>query len=329
VLIKHLKKSKKKISVILPVHNAEKTLGDCLKRIYASDFHNFEVIVVDDKSTDKSVEIAKRFPCKIIKLRKRSGAGIARNVGAKKAKGEILCFIDSDILIKKNTLSLIEDDFDKGNKVVVGIFSKKTRFKNFVSNYKNLFNRFFFLHRKTHSNIFFTGIGAIKKDIFFKLGGFGAYYNESSIEDVEFGFRLRDAGYRIIIDKNIEVEHIKHFSLFDILKRRIITYSFLFPIILRRSHKNEVDEVFSFSIFLPFLILFLLLSGFLLNHFLFFLALALSFLFFYINRDFLSFLRESKGNLFFLKSCAMLFLDMLFIEIGCLIGGLKILKEKI
>ncbi len=70
----------KEISIIIPIHNSEKTLSQVLKRIYSSNYKNFEVILIDDFSADSSLKIAKQFKAKIIKLKKNQGPTIARNV---------------------------------------------------------------------------------------------------------------------------------------------------------------------------------------------------------------------------------------------------------
>ena len=95
---------KYKISVIIPFfyskdHNIGKkkyfsllSFEKCLAAIFKSEYKNFEVIAVSDASSLESVEIAKKYPCKIINIKKNSGAGHARNKGSKIASGEILVF---------------------------------------------------------------------------------------------------------------------------------------------------------------------------------------------------------------------------------------------
>ena len=90
-----------KISVIIPAYNEEKNLRRCIKAVYESDYRNFEVIVVDDASTDNSAKVAVTFPCVLVSLKDNLGSAQARNEGAKKASGDILVFIDADIIVKK------------------------------------------------------------------------------------------------------------------------------------------------------------------------------------------------------------------------------------
>jgi len=93
-------------SIIIPTYNSEETIEPCLGKII-KESKNFisEIIVVDDNSNDKTVEVVKKFKSvKLIKLSKNKGAGNARNIGAKIAKHETLCFVDSDIIISKDSI---------------------------------------------------------------------------------------------------------------------------------------------------------------------------------------------------------------------------------
>ena len=99
------------ISVIIPNHNSEKTIGHCLEAVYGSTHNNFEVIVVDDCSADASVSIIEQYPCRLQKLKEHGGASMARNTGAKNCKGEILFFIDADCLVQPDTLSIVASAF--------------------------------------------------------------------------------------------------------------------------------------------------------------------------------------------------------------------------
>lgn len=105
------------ISVIVPVYNGETFLARCLSSIQAQIFRDFEAIIVDDGSKDRSFEIAKRFAAgdtRFFAIRKRhGGAAAARNAGIEVARGEYLAFVDADDEIDSEFLvelmRLIED----------------------------------------------------------------------------------------------------------------------------------------------------------------------------------------------------------------------------
>ena len=128
-------------SLIVPAHNASRTIGRCLEAIFNSDFKNFEVVVIDDASNDPTVEIAKKFPCRIVGTEKRLGTHHIRNMAKDESRYDTLVYIDSDILIKPDTLSKIEHSFreEPGVAAVVGVLSKEHPSNGYFSQYKNLY----------------------------------------------------------------------------------------------------------------------------------------------------------------------------------------------
>lgn len=89
----------KKVSVIIPMHNSSKHIEECIDSVLNQTYPNIEVIVVDDNSSDNSIDIVESKNddrVKIIKLNKNVGAANARNIGIDASTGELLCFIDSD-----------------------------------------------------------------------------------------------------------------------------------------------------------------------------------------------------------------------------------------
>lgn len=107
------------ISIILPTYNNEATLNNCLNGIFIQDYDNFEVLVIDGSSTDKTLEISKKYKVKILNNPHRIEER-ARVLGIKKSKGEILCFIDADnIITEKDWLTKMVAPFK--NKEIIGV----------------------------------------------------------------------------------------------------------------------------------------------------------------------------------------------------------------
>jgi len=94
------------ISVIVPVHNGEKFLGDALTSIFAQDYRPIEVIVVDDGSTDSSGAIARSYPEVRYFHEERQGSAVARNTGIDNSRGELIAFLDADDRWFPNNLSI-------------------------------------------------------------------------------------------------------------------------------------------------------------------------------------------------------------------------------
>ena len=95
-----------KFSVIIPVYNVEKYIKKCLDSVFNQTFKDFEVIVINDGTPDKSMDIVKQYDVKVIE-QKNQGQSAARNNGIKKAKGDYLIFLDSDDYWEKELLSEI------------------------------------------------------------------------------------------------------------------------------------------------------------------------------------------------------------------------------
>src|SRR3989344_3228461 len=103
-----------KLSIILPTYNNEKTIDECLKSIFIQDYpkKDFEVLLIDGDSTDRTLEIAKKYRVKILNNSKRAEEA-ARILGIKQAKGTILSFIDADnILVGKDWIKKMMKPFD-------------------------------------------------------------------------------------------------------------------------------------------------------------------------------------------------------------------------
>ena len=106
------------ISIVIPMYNRSKTIIYCLDSVCTQTFKNIEIIVVDDFSTDNSVDLVSSYQdnrIKLIKLEKNSGAQVARNKGIIEAKGDWIAFNDSDDLWEKDKLEIQIKELEKTN----------------------------------------------------------------------------------------------------------------------------------------------------------------------------------------------------------------------
>jgi len=212
------------VSIITPVYNSGRYLRECLGSILNSSYRKFEVIVVDDGSTDDSLEIAESFGINVIKLDGRNGPAAARNRGAKEARGDLLLFVDADVVIKKDSIARIVDDFFDQPQVaaVFGSYDDEPAAADFFSQYKNLLHHFVHQQGRSEAATFWAGCGAIRKEVFLELDGFDQErYKAPSIEDIELGYRMVQKGLRIFLDKKLQVKHLKKWSLKGLLRADI------------------------------------------------------------------------------------------------------------
>lgn len=164
-----------KISVIIPVYNEERDIFLCLRSLQAQTYPNFEIIVVDDGSTDSTPTQVKRFPA-IFLSQAHLGPGAARNLGANSAHGSSLVFVDADMTFDPNFLTRLTQPIRTGQ--ALGTFSRE----EFLANSQNVWARCWNLNRglpphrmhpphyPDHQPVF----RAIRKSAFLRVGGFDA-----------------------------------------------------------------------------------------------------------------------------------------------------------
>jgi glycosyltransferase involved in cell wall biosynthesis len=141
------------VSVIIPVHNGGEHINKCLDALLASSYPSFEIIMVDDCSNDGRAAIARQKGIILLQLSKQSGPAVARNFGAQHARGDIILFVDSDVLVYPETIELLVADFLHNHNVVAvfGSFDDDPHERNFVSQYKNLFHHFHHQYANTEA----------------------------------------------------------------------------------------------------------------------------------------------------------------------------------
>ncbi len=200
------------ISVIIPNYNGSATIEKCLGAVYSSDCARFEVIVVDDCSTDRSTEIIGKFPCILVELDKHSGAAGARNMGALRSSGEILFFTDADCVLATDTLSrAVRSIKGREDSVIGGTYAAIPYDETFFSTFQSIFVHYSET-RRTVPDYIATHAMVITRDLFRKSGGFSEDFLPI-LEDVEFSHRLRRSGSGLIMDPLILVRHIFNFTL--------------------------------------------------------------------------------------------------------------------
>lgn len=212
------------VSVIVPVYNGRAFLHQCLDAILASNFQSFELIVVDDCSTDESGAIARAKGAIVTSTAGNSGPAAARNLAADVAKGQILMFIDADVVIKRDTLTRVANHFllDPELSAVFGSYDDEPAEQNFLSQYKNLQHHFVHQTSNRDAFTFWSGLGAMRREVFLAHGGFDCdKFAVPSIEDIDLGFRLHRAGHRILLDRDIQAKHLKKWKVLSHLRTEI------------------------------------------------------------------------------------------------------------
>lgn len=214
-----------RLSVIMPVYNGHDfilrslpPLIDMMKRGEV-----VEVIVVDDSSTDDTPELAAGMGARVIPSGGRLGPGAARNKAASEAKGDILWFIDADVIVHRDAAGYLHEGFsDPGVVAVFGSYDDEPPAQNFLSQYKNLVHHFYHHRGRKEASTFWSGCGAVRKEAFLAVGGFDVEkYTRPSIEDIELGYRLREAGGKIMLIPEMQSTHLKEWRFVNLVHTEI------------------------------------------------------------------------------------------------------------
>ena len=208
------------LSVIVPVHNGGVSFKACLEGLAACRPAPDEIVVVADGETDGSWRHALDYDVRVVRHEPARGPAYARNRGAEAATGDLLFFIDADVVAHPDVVGRVKAAFahDPDLDALIGSYDDAPGHPSFLSQYRNL------LHHYTHQTsgeeafTFWGACGAIRREAFEAVGGFDERYRQPSIEDIELGYRLRTSGFTLALHKEIQVKHLKRWTVRSILK---------------------------------------------------------------------------------------------------------------
>ncbi len=213
------------VTIIVPVRNGEETIQPLLESLEKLDYDKVEVIVVDGNSTDKTREIVKNYPVKLV-IENKKGLNVARNIGIKQSNGEIVAFTDADCIVPSNWITKIVENFKDPKVSCVG-GSTKALNSDFVSQYAdNSIVRLmpFFKKREELDKVkpFFRHPAGCNMAYRRKVAEEIGYFDENiqyGFDEVEFADRICKAGYKMVLDPKVLVWHKHRSTLGKFLKQ--------------------------------------------------------------------------------------------------------------
>lgn len=209
------------VTVIVPACNAGDFLDRCLTNLANSEHPIHQCILVDDASTvPVATDVLTRYgiPGSVMRLETRTGPARARNLGAIAATGRILLFIDSDVAIHADAVGRIVARFAEGDVAAVfGSYDNSPSEPTLVSQFRNLLHCYVHHQGRPNATTFWSGCGAVRREVYFACRGFDAAFRVPGIEDIEFGGRMHAAGYRIELDPKIQATHMKRWRLWPMI----------------------------------------------------------------------------------------------------------------
>jgi GT2 family glycosyltransferase len=207
-----------RLSVVVPIHESADTLEACIASLVAAKGPDDQIIIADDGSTDGGWESLPHTlveQVSVVTSPINIGRGPVRNLGATTATGEVLVFVDADVAVHDDALRQLRAAFGSNPDCVaiIGSYDDQPAQKGVVSQYRNL------LHHHTHqthgstATHFWTGLGAVRRQVFIDMGGLDEHTWARNMEDVEFGHRLVDAGHTIEVRPGVQGTHHKRFTI--------------------------------------------------------------------------------------------------------------------
>lgn len=203
-----------KISIVIPVYNSSQTIAKCLESVISQTFKDYEVILIDDGSTDDSYEIVEKFinghnvTNFTIVRQDNSGVSMARNLGIRKASGEYIAFLDSDDLWRVDKLTDQIDAFESDKNIDFLGTARNGKLFNFKAGGLKKIS----VRSLVYKMSFFTSTVVFKREIVEKVGFFKEDMRYS--EDADFFIRIASSYNCYILNKDLVLtgEGIPHFK---------------------------------------------------------------------------------------------------------------------
>jgi glycosyltransferase involved in cell wall biosynthesis len=207
------------LSVVVPVHQGDEHLRHVLVALLQSELprERWELIVVDDASTDNSAEIAAGHADLVVRLTGRPrGPAYARNRGFEVSRGSLIAFVDADVsvhpLAMPRMVEAIEGDATIG--AVIGAYDASRTSGRLLSEYRNLLRHIEHQRTAGDTDAFSAGLALVRRDAFIRAGMFDEWrFPRPQSEALELGDRLRFFGYRIVRRLDVQASHLKRWTL--------------------------------------------------------------------------------------------------------------------
>ena len=232
------------VAVIVPVYNGGATFRASLGSLWRAVPPPDELIVVGDGDTDGSSQYAEAAGISVYRFPAPGGPGRARNLGASKAKSDILFFVDADVTVPENIISRVKEIFAQDAKVaaIIGSYDEQPKEPNFLSQYRNLLHHYVHQNGREEASTFWGACGAMRRDVFLTMGGFDETYIKPSIEDIELGYRLKRAGHTIRLCKSLQVKHWKRWTVVSMLQADFFQRALPWTQLIHR-HRGFVNDL--------------------------------------------------------------------------------------
>ena len=209
------------LSVIVPFHRNLEQLGRCLTAIRtAADalppaFRVVDFIVAADGAVDDPSPVAAAAAATVLRIQGPRGPAVARSRAAEMASGQLLIFVDTDVVVHPDALARLSAHFLDRPEVgaAFGAYDEDPADAGFMSQARNLGHSFVHQRSNREASTFWAGLGAVRASVFTEVSGFDERFGRPSVEDIDLGYRIRAAGYRIVLDSTAQGKHLKRWTI--------------------------------------------------------------------------------------------------------------------
>lgn len=211
------KHSIKSVTFYLPCYNQEKFISQCLESVLSQSYPIIEVLLIDDGSTDKSVEIAERYPVKIIRHKVNKGLAYARNTAIRYAKGDFIASIDTDVILDEFWLERLMRHFDDPTVVVTGGRLIEANTATVADRWRQVRMAQGKNKEQTERDVLIFGSNSVfRKGIFVEIGGYDIRL-KSNLEDFDICKRIINKGYSTLYDPTAICRHLRNDNIIKVV----------------------------------------------------------------------------------------------------------------
>jgi hypothetical protein len=203
------------VSVVIPAHRADVALRACLDSVEACRPRAGEVLLVVDGDAAGCAALAAGRGVRVLHTRGGAGPAVARNLGARSADGEVVLFLDADVVVPGDLVGRVAAVLAGGPRLdgVIGSYDAAPAAPGVVSAFRNLLHHHVHQTSRAEAFSFWSGCGALRRTVLLASGGFDEGFRRPSVEDIDLGRRLVRAGHRILLDRSLQVKHLKRWRL--------------------------------------------------------------------------------------------------------------------
>lgn len=208
------------LTVIIPNYNGKDLLEDCLKSLEEQNIKNFEILVVDDCSTDNSIEILKKYPVRVIQNKENLGFASSVNIGILNSRSKYVLLLNNDVIVNPNFLREMYSSIC-ANKNCFSVSSKMIRFyeRDIIDDTGDNYTLFGWVYKRGDGDSVLdysqpdsvfsacAGAGIYNREALIELGLFDQYHF-AYLEDVDIGWRAQINGFENLYNPKAQCYHI-------------------------------------------------------------------------------------------------------------------------